>query len=95
MIYFYRTGDCKWCGSIQDALEEMVLAHEVILVNKGEKLPEGLPEGSKPPVLLDDKEVIQGSDNILKHLEKLKKFKALWEKFQTDACYCDEEGNVE
>ncbi|MBD3425879.1 MAG: hypothetical protein GF409_01455 [Candidatus Omnitrophica bacterium] len=95
MIYFYRTRDCKWCQAVQDALEEMVLAHKVITLEKGEKLPESLPEGSKPPVLVDEKQVVKGSDNIRKHLEKLEKFKALWEKFQTDACYCDEEGNVE
>jgi hypothetical protein len=39
--------------------------------------------------------MIQGSDAIIKHLEELEKFKELWDKFQSYACYCDEEGNVE
>lgn len=95
MIVFYRTKNCPGCQSIQETLEEMVLAHRVVIVEKGEDSWEQLPGGVTPPVLVDDKETIQGSKNIVKRLEKLEKFKALWEKFQSDACYCDEEGNVE
>jgi len=95
MITFYRTKNCPGCQSIQDTLEEMVLAHKVVMIEKGEESWQKLPEGTKPPVLVDEKETIQGSKNIVEHLEKLEKFKALWEKFQSDACYCDEEGNIE
>ena len=95
MITFYRTKDCPGCSAIQDALREMVLAHDVVLVEKGTDRWLRLPEGTRPPVLVDDKETAQGSENIIRHLEKLKKLKALWEKFQSDACYCDEEENVE
>jgi hypothetical protein len=43
---------------------------------------------------MDDKEIIQGKDKILAHLEDLEGFKEQWYKFQSDACYCVEEGNV-
>jgi glutaredoxin len=91
MITFYRRQSCRGCAAVQETLEELSLAHRVVLVGEDAKPP----EGTKPPVLVDDEEVIQGRDNILAHLEELKDFKAQWDKFQTDACYCDEEGNVE
>jgi hypothetical protein len=48
------------------------------------------------PVLIDgDRRVIEGDEPILKHLEELEAVKALWDKYQTDACYCDEDGRVE
>ena len=50
-----------------------------------------LPEGKRAPVLIDGQKIIQGSRNIAGYLEKLEGFKVLWEKFQSDACYCDED----
>jgi hypothetical protein len=94
MITFFRTSDCPECGEIQDTLEELCLAHKVISLN-GDDDVSGLPQGTHPPVLVDGDEVIQGREAIVAHLAWLEGFKAVWEKFQTDACYCDEEGNVE
>lgn len=94
MLIFYRTEDCLGCKGIQTALEEMRLAHKVIIV-KNVPITDGeVASGMRPPVLVDEKEIIQGKDNILKHLEKLEEFKEQWYKFQSDACYCDEEGNI-
>lgn len=94
MITFFRTPDCPECVEIQETLEELCLAHNVMLL-KGDDDAAGLPQGTHPPVLVDGNEVIQGRESIMAHLEGLEEFKALWEKYQTDACYCDEEGNVE
>jgi hypothetical protein len=94
MITFFRTPDCPGCGEIQDILEELCLAHKVILLQGNNNISE-LPQGTHPPVLVDGDEVIQGPEAIVAHLEWLEGFKALWEKYQSDACYCDEEGRVE
>jgi hypothetical protein len=40
---------------------------------------------------VDEKKVVQGSDPIADRLEEIEKFKELWDKFQSDACSCDEE----
>jgi glutaredoxin len=93
MITLYRTEDCPRCSAIQEVLEALTLAHKVVVVEDSED-PE-VPHAARLPVLDDEGHLIVGRDAILDHLDKLAGFKAEWEKFQTDACYCDEEGNVE
>ncbi len=95
MITFYRTRNCKACANIQDVLEDMCISHKTIVLASASELPDELDAGGPPPVLVDEHEVVQGRDNILAHLEKLEEFMELWYKFQSDACYCDENGNVE
>ena len=87
---FYRREECPKCTRIEQALDDLILGHQVHVIHKGEDLPESLPEGTKLPALKDEEELVQGSEAILKHLEKLEAFKAEWDKFQSDACYCDE-----
>ena len=94
MITFFRTAECPGGCEIQETLQELCLAHKVILLQGNNKISE-LPQGTHPPVLVDGDELIQGSEAIAAHLECLAGFKAEWEKFQSDACYCDEEGRVE
>jgi len=50
-----------------------------------------IPSVTKLPALVDEEKVVQGSDPIVARLEEIEKFKELWDKFQNDACSCDEE----
>jgi len=95
MLSFYRTKNCPRCEKIQEILRNLVIAHRVMFVQKEDEILETLPEPFKLPVLIDDDAVIQGSDEILKHLERLEEFKSLWDQYQSDACYCNEEENLE
>jgi|GEM_PF-975058 len=98
MITLYRTTNCPRCGLIEDALGELAIACEVV-TGSADELAAGLasggaepmPPNTRPPVLVDDGQVFQGSDAILEHLEELENFKELWYKYQSDACYCGEE----
>jgi len=95
MFVLYVTPDCPRCSDIRSALEELAIAHRVVEVPgppEGRTSPEGV---SGPPALVDGDDVFQGSRAILDHLEEIERFKELWYKFQSDACYCDEEGNVQ
>jgi glutaredoxin len=94
MLKFYRTSDCPRCGHIQDALEKLNIVHEVIQTEKAESI-EGLPQGMKLPVLVDEEKLFEGSEAILRHLEELEEFKTEWYKFQSDSCYCNDQGEVE
>ncbi len=95
MLTFYRTRDCARCDDIEEKIEELHIAHDVVaLKNEDADDEANLPPGARPPVLIDEHEVIEGADAILKHLESLEKFKADWYKFQSDACYCDENGEI-
>lgn len=89
MIWFYRTEDCKGCEQIEEMLRELSVRHEVIVV-EGDR-DERLPAGTEAPVLVDGDEVIEGMDAIAEHIPVLEKFMALWYKYQSDVCYCDDE----
>lgn len=95
MIKFFRTSKCKGCAAIQEALDDLSIAHETVVLESPEDLPSELVRIGRPPILVDGRDVIEGSENIIAHLEELEQFKELWYKFQSDACYCDEQGNVE
>ncbi len=82
MIEFYRLPNCSICDQIQEKLEEMVIAHRVVIA------------ASDVPVLVENKKTYRGSSEILEHLSMLKKLKEDWDKFQGDACYCGEDGEV-
>lgn len=56
---------------------------------------EPVPDAARPPILVDDDRVIQGNKNIIAYLEELEWFRELWSKFQSNACYCDENGRIE
>jgi len=73
----------------------MVVAHRVIDVADGKNLPKGIRETDQFPVLKDNGKMVQGEKEILRYLEEYKKLKDEWDKFQSDACYCDDEGNIE
>ena len=90
MIELYRRMDCPRCADIVDALEQLAIAFEVFTVAPGNPLPAMLPEGAHLPVLIDGEEVFQGSASIPHHLGETAAFKALWYKYQSDACYCQE-----
>jgi len=93
MITLYRTPDCPRCAGIQDTLEDLAIAQKVIEVDSVDEVPEKLEHG-RLPVLRDGDEVFEGSKAVADHLEEMKEFKRQWYKFQSDACYCDEEGNI-
>lgn len=92
---FFRTSDCPGCEAIQEVLQDLCIAHKVIVIPPNGKPDESLPDAAKPPMLVDDGKVIRGNKNIIAYLEELKGFRELWYNFQSDACYCDENGSIE
>ena len=91
MITFYRTARCVGCAEIDDTLTQMSVAHKTVVLGPEDKLPAEITTAKNPPVLVDGDDMIQGAENIVQHLQELADFKALWEKFQSDACYCGED----
>lgn len=91
MLTFYRSKNCPGCIQIEETLKKLVLAHRIVEVSNRKELPEVFTKETSLPVMIDNGEVIQGYDAILNHLEQLEQFKELWDKYQSDACYCDED----
>jgi hypothetical protein len=93
MIILYRNSECPGCESIQKVLQEMHLAHRVVVAGE-EEPPEQLPSDVEPPALVDNGEVFQGREAVMQHLEELESFQKLWYEFGSDACYCEEDGEI-
>jgi len=91
MITFYRRPDDPWADEIQEALNEMVIAHETESVSEAAALPADVPE---TPALRDEEEVITGEAALRDHLEDLRQLMNDWDRFQSDACYIEDDGTV-
>ncbi len=64
------------------------MAHEVVVVPR-EGWSDRLPQGTKPPVLVDEDKVVQGSGDIFSYIDELQELKQVWLKYQSDVCYMD------
>lgn len=76
-------------------LKELCMPFEVVTLEDRNALPKALPANTKLPLLVDEEKVFEGPSEIIDHLNDLEKFKSEWYKFQSDVCYCDENGNAE
>lgn len=85
---YVRSGD-EEAAAWLERLEELVLAHEVV------RLEEESGEGEPPlPYLVDGRRVVIGSAAVSRYLEELEREAELWRKFQSDACYLEDDGSV-
>lgn len=87
---FYRHRECSKCESIEETLDDLVLAHTTVVIKDYPKT-NALPVDTQPPVLVDDETVYEGEDDILQHIDELKEFRDKWYKYQSDVCYCQDE----
>lgn len=80
--------NCWTCSRIRQSLGELAMAHEVVVVPR-EGRSDRLPQGTQPPVLVDEDRVVQGSGDIFSYIDELQEFKRDWLKYQSDVCYMD------
>ena len=91
MITLYRRPDDAWADEVQTALDEMVIAYETEQVDDDTTLPNDVPD---TPALRDDGEVITGETALRNHLDELRTLMNDWDRFQSDACYIEDDGTV-
>jgi glutaredoxin len=94
MITLFRKPDCWYCNDIEEELKELVIAHRVINIEKAAADINKNYSDIPLPFIEDDGKIISGFEEMQRYLEELKKFISLWRKYQTDACYTDNEGNT-
>lgn len=94
MIYLYKKMNDDTCSPIEDYLRELVAAHIVIEVESPAELPAKIANRNELPVLIDGRDIVYGYESIRKYVEEFELLKIEWDKFQTDACYCDKNGEV-
>ena len=91
MITLYRRPDDPWADEIQEALDEMVIAHETKTIDEGATPPEDVLQ---LPALRDESEVVTGKAALRDHLVALRDLMADWDRFQSDACYIEDDGSI-
>ena len=93
MTRLYRTAASPAADAIQEALEEMVIRHEVVV----DPVPSACPDSvasADLPVLEDDGDVLSDADAINARLDDLRQLMADWDRFQSDACYIEDDGSI-
>lgn len=93
MIKLYRPTDCPTCAEIETTLRELVVAHQVIVVDSGDR-PADLGSEVKLPAICENNYLVSGPDAINTYLQELAQFTARWRRFQSDSCYLDDDGQV-
>lgn len=83
MIKLYRPAECPGCEEIEAVLQELVISHQVIV-----------EEDRSIPTLEDNGQLYRGRQEIKGHLQELEKIVADWHRFQSDACYIDDDGEI-
>ncbi|VAW04111.1 hypothetical protein MNBD_ACTINO02-275 [hydrothermal vent metagenome] len=91
MLTLYREASCEDCDEIARTLTDMVVAHTVVTV--GDTWPPELSEGSLPTIVEGDK-VVRGIDDVRSFVRALAEYLDEWNRFQSDSCYVDENGNI-
>ena len=91
MITLYRKANCGYCNDIEEELKELVIAHSVINIEEDAACIDKNHLNISIPFIEDDGKIISGSKEIKSYLEELNKFVSLWRKYQTDACYIDDD----
>jgi glutathione S-transferase len=80
--------NCRTCSRIRQSLDELAMAHDVVIV-PSQGRSDRLPQGTQPPVLVDEDKVVQGSRDIFTYIDELQELKQVWLKYQSDVCYMD------
>ncbi len=93
MIELYRPIDCPTCADLEAALQELVVAHRVIVVEVGQ-IPVELGPDISLPALKENGQIIYGPEAIAAYMRDLERFVINWRRFQSDSCYIDDEGQA-
>ncbi|MBI1881210.1 MAG: hypothetical protein HYR94_23770 [Chloroflexi bacterium] len=93
MIKLYRPVNCLDCADIEAVLQELVVAHKVIVVEAGQSVDD-LDVGVALPAIADNGQTISGPAAISAYLKELANFVADWRRFQSDSCYLGEDGKA-
>jgi glutaredoxin len=93
VIELYRPVHCPDCTKIEETLKELVVAHKIITLEPGQFAAELTPNTPLPAIKYEG-QIIAGQVAIDAYLVDLEKIVADWRRFQSDACYIDDDGNV-
>lgn len=89
MVTLYRRPDDPRADELEAALDEMVIAYETETIAAAP--PDDVPE---LPALCTDGDVITGAAALQETLDTLRALMSDWNRFQSDACYIENDGSI-
>lgn len=90
MLEVYGDRQDRKTAAVIRRLDDLVLAYRLVEVASAD----GLDGTDKLPALKDGSRVVSGEAAIERYLVHLEKEKELWDRFQSDSCYVDDDGSV-
>ncbi len=87
MIKLYRSASCPDSADIEAVLQDLVVAHQIITVEPDQF-------DTPLPLLQENSRTISGRVAITIYLKELENFVTDWQRFQSDACYINEDGQI-
>lgn len=93
LVTFYRRLTSILADELEEVLTEMVIAHEVVTIDNegGDSALEDVPD---LPALRDSGEVVTGEEALHERIDMLRDVMAKWDRFQSDACYIEDDGTI-
>ncbi|MEW5854774.1 MAG: hypothetical protein AB2A00_38715 [Myxococcota bacterium] len=92
MIELLREPDSPAADHVEDALRELSVAHRVVVVQAPAQL-QALGEVTLPAIR-DGERVVFGAEPLRAFLEETARLMERWQRFQSDACYVDDDGKT-
>jgi hypothetical protein len=90
MINFYKHENCPDCDEFEEKLIEIVIAHNVCSLKS--KTAEKLQLNNAS--IIEGKIKVSGHREIRIYIREIIKIMQLWQKFQSDACYLDDDNKI-
>ena len=91
MIKLYREENSPQADIIEAEFRELVLGYDRVLLHVKEAAQ--LFDDATLPVITNNERVVNG-DEIPAYIKELKQLMRDWQRFQSDACYVDEDGET-
>ena len=91
MIKLYREENSPQADMIEAEFRDIVLGYDCVVVD--EKKAAQLFDDAPLPVITNNERVVSG-DGIPGYIKELKQLMREWQRFQSDACYVDDDGET-
>ena len=91
MIKLYREENSPQADIIEAEFRDMVLGYDRVVI--GEKEAVQLFDDTTLPVITNNEKIVSG-DGIPSYIKELKQLMREWQRFQSDACYVDDDGET-
>ncbi len=92
VITLYRKACCPAGKAIQERLSDLVVAHRVRIVDP--ETGDSELEPSRLPAIREGEELFSSQPEIQDYLIRLEKRMELWNRYQSDACYVGDDGEI-